>query len=190
LRQHRLDAGSKPLEAASRSSAGIRLEPNRARTLVLADNHLSEVSDQISRLRKLRMLDLGRNQLTRLPDALADLDGLTDFLYLHDNRLASLPWSLARLTKLRYLNISENAFEIFPECVSGMASLIELRVTHNKLSSLPDSIARLTNLRELHLRKQPNDHAARIDRNVARAAADRSARQPADALTHGSICDG
>src|ERR1039458_10113811 len=60
-------------------------------TLVLADNDLSEVSEQIGRLRKLRMLDLGHNQLTRVPDALADLDGLTDFLYLHDNRLTSLP---------------------------------------------------------------------------------------------------
>jgi Leucine-rich repeat (LRR) protein len=121
-------------------------------TLVLADNDLSQVSEQIGRLRKLRMLDLGHNQLTRLPDALADLESLTDFLYLHDNRLASLPSSLARLTKLRYLNISENAFEALPECVCGMASLIELRASNNQLASLPDSIGHLASLREMHLR--------------------------------------
>ena len=63
-------------------------------TLVLADNELSEVSGQIGRLKSLRMLDLGHNQLTSVPEALADLDALTDFLYLHDNRLTLLPSSL------------------------------------------------------------------------------------------------
>jgi Leucine-rich repeat (LRR) protein len=75
-------------------------------TLVLAENELSEVSEEIGLLKKLRMLDLAHNQLTRVPDGLANLDGLTDFLYLHDNRLTSLPSSLERLRKLRYLNIS------------------------------------------------------------------------------------
>jgi len=121
-------------------------------TLVLADNGLSELSERIGCLKKLRMLDLGHNALTSVPESLADLDGLTDFLYLHDNRLTSLPASLARLTKLRYLNISENAFEVFPECVSGMSSLIELRASDNSLTSLPGSIGRLSHLRELHLK--------------------------------------
>ena len=104
-------------------------------TLVLADNGLSEVSEQIGRLKTLRMLDLGHNELTRVPEALGDLDGLTDFLYLHDNRLTSLPSSLGRLTKLRYLNISENSFTALPEAVSGMANLIELRASGNQMTA-------------------------------------------------------
>lgn len=119
-------------------------------TLVLADNDLSEISDQIGSFKKLRMLDLGHNKLTSLPDSLADLTGLTDFLYLHDNQLASLPPGLGRLTRLRYMN--ENAFEAFPECVCSMASLIELRASGNRLTSVPESIGRLSGLRELYLR--------------------------------------
>jgi Leucine-rich repeat (LRR) protein len=92
--------------------AGTDLE-----TLVLAENDLSELSERIGGLKKLRMLDLGHNKLARVPDTLAGLDCLADFLYLHDNQLTSLPLSLARLTKLRYLNISENRFEVLPECV-------------------------------------------------------------------------
>jgi Leucine-rich repeat (LRR) protein len=57
-------------------------------------------------------LNLWKQRLGRVPDALDDLDGLTDFLYLHDNQLTSLPSSLARLTKLRYINVGENAFDI------------------------------------------------------------------------------
>lgn len=84
-------------------------EQTQLETLVLAENELTNVSEHVGRLKKLRMLDLGHNLLTWLPDSLGDLDGLTDFLYLHDNRLASLPSSLERLRRLHYLNISENA---------------------------------------------------------------------------------
>jgi Leucine-rich repeat (LRR) protein len=65
-------------------------------TLVLADNELSVVSERIGSLKMLRMLDLGHNKLTRVPDALGDLGALTGFLYLHDNQLSSLPMSLQR----------------------------------------------------------------------------------------------
>ena len=121
-------------------------------TLILADNGLREVSAKIGRLKRLRMLDLGHNALTQVPDTLGDLDGLTDFLYLHDNRLTSLPSSFDQLKKLRYLNLSENAFATLPDVVCGLANLIELRASDNQLTGLPDSVGRLSRLRELHLR--------------------------------------
>lgn len=127
-------------------------EKTELEALVLADNDLSELSEQIGCLRRLRMLDLGHNRLGKVPDALADLDGLTDFLYLHANRLTSLPPSLERLTKLRYLSISSNGFVALPECICGMAGLIELRACDNQLTSLPESLGRLSRLRELHVR--------------------------------------
>jgi Leucine-rich repeat (LRR) protein len=127
-------------------------EHTELQTLVLAENGLTELSGQIGSLKRLRMLDLGHNLLTRLPEELSELDGLSDFLYLHDNRLTSLPDSLEQLTKLRYLNISQNEFEVFPQCISNMSGLIELRISDNDLISLPDSVGRLSQLRELHLR--------------------------------------
>jgi hypothetical protein len=53
-------------------------------TLLLANNDLSAISEQIGRLKHLRMLDLGHNALTSVPESLADLDSLSDLLYLHD----------------------------------------------------------------------------------------------------------
>jgi hypothetical protein len=87
--------------------------------LILANNHLVEISPEIRRLQNLRTLDLGHNQIAELPDSIGDLKSLRDFLYLHDNRLASLPSSLGRLQRLRYLNISENDLSEFPECGRG-----------------------------------------------------------------------
>jgi hypothetical protein len=66
--------------------------------LVLADNELAEVYERIARLVQLRMLDLGHNRLTRLPDSLDNLEGLTDFHYLHDNPWSLLPPTLEKLT--------------------------------------------------------------------------------------------
>jgi Leucine-rich repeat (LRR) protein len=141
--------------------------------LILADNDLIEVSERIAALKNLRTLDLGHNQLGSLPDALGELVGLTDFLYLHDNRLSALPPSLARLTKLRYLNLSANAFEEFPECVCRMVGLIKLRASDNRLTLLPESIGNLTSLRPA---KQFAQIAASDNRRAQGIEANRSAR--------------
>ena len=121
-------------------------------TLVLSGNGLREVPEALGRLKSLRMLDLGHNQLAHLPEELGDIEGLSDFLYLNDNRLFELPSSLRKLAKLRYLNISQNQFAILPDCICRMANLLELRADANQMTSLPDSIAELKRLRELHLR--------------------------------------
>lgn len=89
-------------------------EQTELKSLILADNDLKEISARVGGMRHLRMLDLGHNELTQLPESLGEITGLSDFLYLHDNRLTSLPDSLSRLKTLRYLNISENAFQSFP----------------------------------------------------------------------------
>ena len=117
-------------------------ERTELETLVLADNDLTEISGEIGCLKRLRMLDLGHNQLASVPDAIGGIEALTDFLYLHDNRLSGLPASLARLTKLRYLNISDNALETLPDCVCEMAGLVELTASGNRLTSLTDSIGK------------------------------------------------
>ena len=105
--------------------------------LVLADNGLTEVSERLGRLTRLRMLDLGHNALAALPDAIGDLAGLTDFLYLHDNRLTALPRSLGKLARLRYLNVSDNAFDAFPDVLCELTGLVELRASGNRFAALP-----------------------------------------------------
>ena len=89
--------------------------------LILADNGLIEVSARLGQLKSLRMLDLGHNQLSTIPETIGELLGLSDYLYLHDNRLASVPASIRQLSKLRYLNLSENSFSELPKSVCAMS---------------------------------------------------------------------
>src|SRR6516162_4330932 len=81
----------------------------------------------LCKLKHLRTLDLGHNQLASLPQNLGDLTELSDFLYLHDNRLTTVPSSIRRLQKLRYLNISDNLISAFPGSICSLSNLIELR---------------------------------------------------------------
>jgi len=156
-------------------------ERENAETLVLADNELVEVSEKIGQLKQLRMLDLGHNQLRAVPNAVGELAGLSDFLYLHDNQLSVLPASLARLTRLRYLNIGENAFETLPECVCSMAGLIELRISGNRLSELPGAVSRLSRLRELHAR---NNRLGTLPRAIGQLAELRQIDLRGNPVTH------
>ena len=110
-------------------------EQSELQTLVLADNGLREISGRLGTLRKLRMLDLGHNQLTAVPESLGQLDSLTGFLYLHDNKLRALPSALAGLKRLRYLNISANEFDALPQAICGMESLFELRAWDLRLGT-------------------------------------------------------
>jgi Leucine-rich repeat (LRR) protein len=54
-------------------------ENTELETLVLADNDLEEISPEIGRLRRLRMLDLGHNRLQSQPEEIGDLERLADF---------------------------------------------------------------------------------------------------------------
>jgi hypothetical protein len=155
------------------------------KTLVLADNDLSEVSTRIGALKKLRMLDLGHNRLTCVPDALADLDGLTDFLYLHDNRLTSLPSCSRTPGKTPLPEHQRKCFR----CLARM------RLRHDSADRAPGigqpadiaprlgrgfiAIARITP------QKQPPHDAPGIDRGARTTAPARPPRKPSDSSAGG-----
>jgi Leucine-rich repeat (LRR) protein len=121
-------------------------------TPVLADNDLLEISEHIGRLKNLRMLDLGHNRLTHVPDALADLDELTDFLYLHDNQLMSLPDSVGRLARQRELHLRDNRLASLPESIGRLQELRRIHLRGSRLMHLHAAIASLPRLEELDLR--------------------------------------
>src|SRR5262245_26445074 len=63
-----------------------------------------EILNLVSKLRQLRHLDLRKNKLKRLPDALGELVDL-EFLDLASNYLGKVPPWIERMKRLQYLNL-------------------------------------------------------------------------------------
>lgn len=55
------------------------------------------------KLKRLRVLNMGRNQVSTLPDSIEECKALTD-LHVYENDLRSIPESITRLPELKVFN--------------------------------------------------------------------------------------
>ena len=78
----------------------------------------------------VKTLDLGKNQLTRLPESIGQLKSL-EFLHLNNNQLAALPESIGQLAFLRYLYLDNNQLATLPESIEQLKSLQNLNLEGN-----------------------------------------------------------
>ncbi|MCB1231028.1 MAG: leucine-rich repeat domain-containing protein [Verrucomicrobiae bacterium] len=97
-------------------------------------------------------LDLSFNQLTELPESLAQLTSLR-FFFLSNNQLTELPEWLVQLTSLQSLDLSGNPLTELPEWLVQFTSLQSLSVSNNQLTELPEWLVQLTSLRFLELNR-------------------------------------
>merc|ERR550532_1226732 len=95
--------------------------------LILACNKISTISDKISNLGSLLILDLHDNQLEFLPDSLCHLTRLTK-LNLGHNRLAALPPALYSLKELQVLQLNNNQIEVIDEQICEVNMLNNLNL--------------------------------------------------------------
>jgi len=135
--------------------------------LDLSFNQLTALPDAVAQLQDLTTLDLRLNQLTSVPDAIAQLQNLTG-LYLGDNQLTSLPEAIGQLRNLTTLNLYHNQLTSLPDAIAQLQNLTELYLSEDQLTALPDAIAQLKNLTTLdlghnHLTSLP-DAIAQLDK--------------------------
>ncbi|KAJ5959710.1 Ras-association [Penicillium vulpinum] len=83
--------------------------------LVLDKNHISSVSPQVGKLRRLEHFSMIKNPLSSLPPTLGCLAELK-LLNLRECNLTSLPAEIWHCAKLEILNISSNILSTFPKC--------------------------------------------------------------------------
>uniref|UniRef100_A0A2C9LYT1 PDZ domain-containing protein n=1 Tax=Biomphalaria glabrata TaxID=6526 RepID=A0A2C9LYT1_BIOGL len=110
---------------------------------------LKVIPQSISFLIKLKILDLGSNDLENLPPSIGSLPALEE-LWLDCNYLTELPPEIGNLKKLSILDVSENQLEYLPEEIGGLQSLTDLCLSQNGLEYLPEGIG---NLRKLAILK-------------------------------------
>eukprot|EP01135_Chromosphaera_perkinsii_P005014 Nk52_evm12s310 gene=Nk52_evmTU12s310 len=92
------------------------------KTLVLDDNLLTELPEELGRLRSLKYLSVCGNQLESLPDTVKGMESL-ERLFVRDNLLKNMPILPSGLLTV---DISGNPFTEFPKPIGKLTRLSEL----------------------------------------------------------------
>eukprot|EP00913_Durusdinium_trenchii_P001397 g1292.t1 len=99
-------------------------------------NRLTSIPSSCALLQNLQGLYLQHNQLTTVPEAVCKLPDLSvRMLNLGRNNLTSLP--TCDLPNLRFMNLVENQLTRVPDWVSILPELTSMQLQHNKLRQLP-----------------------------------------------------
>jgi len=112
--------------------------------------YLETLSSGIGNLINLRVFDLSKNRIKKLPSEIGLLASLT-FLDLSFNQIDTLPPEIGELKSLTQLDLSGNNFTFLPPEIGKLKNLTFLRLFQHKLTSLPPEIGKLTNLEYLEL---------------------------------------
>ncbi|XP_030061707.1 leucine-rich repeat-containing protein 40 [Microcaecilia unicolor] len=118
--------------------------------LILASNKLQCLSEDISLLPALSVLDVHDNQLSSLPATIGELENLQRLNVSH-NKLKEIPQEIGKLKHLKYLLLQHNVLDQIPECIGQLWNLEELDLSNNSLTTIPNDFSCLTALVRLNL---------------------------------------
>lgn len=107
--------------------------------LDLSGNALSELPDDLAKLRKLRIIFCSDNQFTELPEVLGSCPALS-MIGFKANRIRTVSAS-ALPTQLRWLTLTDNEIEALPEEIGRCTQLQKLMLAGNQLQTLPATLA-------------------------------------------------
>ena len=110
----------------------------RLKILYLGGNQLDSLPSEIGQLKYLQSLSLSHNNLRKLPETLSTLSRLR-VLHLHHNQLTTLPHGLMFITGLADLSLRDNplVMRFIRDMELQPASLLELSARAVKLHSVP-----------------------------------------------------
>lgn len=102
----------------------------------------------------LRFLDLSKNKISTLPQALQSLSQL-QALKIGNNAIAELPEDIDTFQFLTELDISNNALEKVPSTLGALVNLQVFNASGNALKSLPSTIGHCRMLRSVNVDANP-----------------------------------
>ncbi|QJT27901.1 protein kinase [Aeromonas media] len=117
--------------------------------LDLTGNQLSALPDELAECKKLRILFCSENNFTELPEVLGNCPALT-MVGFKANRIEVVsPTSLP--ARLRWLILTDNAIERLPDELGQCDALQKLMLSGNRLRELPASLANCQRLELLRI---------------------------------------
>ena len=119
--------------------------------LFMRNRKLKDFPEEIFLLPKLRILSLAQNNITYLPKNISKLTNL-ETLSLSRNKLITLPKEIGDLKKLKILNLNDNKLTYLPNTISKLNNLEDLHVTDNPNLYITEDIYDLPKL--IHIPKE------------------------------------
>ncbi|MEZ4859360.1 MAG: hypothetical protein R2781_11175 [Flavobacteriaceae bacterium] len=155
-----------PMDKAVTEWEGITIENNHVTEIKMLFNNLEGVlPNTISKLTKLRVLELSFNKITgTLPTTIGDLNYL-EVLALNGNFIeGSIPSSFGNLTHLKQLHLSSNRLSgEIPNTINSLENLEVFNVFENQLTgNLPVVLSRSRNLKEFIIAKNKFNNSPEI----------------------------
>lgn len=135
--------------------------------LDLSNNYLSDLPDDLTRLKNLKILFASNNCFSHVPDVLGQMPKLemigfkhnhighvseqclpkqTRWLILTDNRITALPDNIGLLSRLEKFALAGNQISRLPESFAQLKNLGLLRISANALTEFPDALLTLPKL--------------------------------------------
>jgi hypothetical protein len=107
----------------------------KLRVIFCSDNHFSDLPEVLGRCPRLEMIGFKANQIHRL--SAAALPKSLRWLILTDNQLTELPAQLGSCTRLQKLMLAGNQLQSLPEEMAACTNLELLRIAANRFTELP-----------------------------------------------------
>jgi len=117
-----------------------------------ANKKLKYISVEILQLKKLKSLSLGNCLLGHFPKFILEITKL-EKLHFTFNSLTDLPEEIGNLINLRNLSLTGNRLTCLPESFAKLKKLGKLYLDENSLTKLPEFISKFKNLTELLVQK-------------------------------------
>lgn len=120
------------------------------KTLDISTNNLTTLPDSMAQMTKLRGLEFNKNKFTVFPEVLCSLPNLT-FISFWNNQIAVVPESISNITSLKSLNFAFNKITTLPDSIGDLSNLTTLSLWSTQIHKLPESITKLSNLSGFYL---------------------------------------
>ena len=114
----------------------------RLQRLDMSRNALTRLPEALGRLTALRHLDLKANQIVLAPTNAGPLTQLTrlEVLILENNSALSMLPDLSPLTRLAYLHLRNTGLRDWPPGYANLPALRRLDLSDNRISDIPDEV--------------------------------------------------